>query len=249
MRSMVRVAALLGLAGAVLSGCGAISQQAWLEVGAPPESEALVALPESFGAGGAGLRVRVQDRSELEEYAAYDGSSGRAEFLYVAATDGRYALEDGFNVDAALDQFAYPRGRVRGLGPSAETAVGSIGVFHRRFDLAAAEPRSCVGIKASWDDVAYDPRRRPAKLLLGYYCAAPNVALDDAAIERLVAGLRLRPPPDVALRGTPAETRAALLREARGGEEGEARGVPDFPLNLARHYEDKDRVGLLELAD
>lgn len=244
MRPIARAVALLGLAGTVVSGCETISQQAWLEVGSPPESEALVALPESFGPGGAGLRVRVQDRSELEEYAAYDGSSGRAEFLYVATTDGRYALEDGFNVDAALEQFAYPRGRVHELGPSAATAVGPISVFHRRFELAAAEPRSCIGIKASWDDVAYDPRRRPGKLLLGYYCAAPNVVLDDAAVERLVGNLRLRPPPDVALRGTPAETRAALLRAARGGEAG---GVPDFPLNLARRYQDKDRVGLLEL--
>ena len=247
MRSMARAAVLLGLAGSMLLGCEAITKQAWVEVATPPESEALVALPPSFGQGGAASRVRVHDRSEVEEYAAYDGPAGKAELLYAAAIDQRYALEDGFNIAEALDLFAYPSGRVQALGPSGSASVGPISVFHRRFDLAA-ETRSCVGIKAAWDDVAYDPRRRPAKLLVGYYCAAPGAALDDAAIERLVGGLRIKPPPDARPRQTPAEARDALLREARGDAVEAARGVPDFPLDLARRYQDKDMVSALELA-
>ncbi|MGD9538493.1 MAG: hypothetical protein AB7P52_12960 [Alphaproteobacteria bacterium] len=244
---MIPTAALLGLACSTLVACETVMRQAWVEVSEPAESEALVALPSSWGGGDAGLRVRFHDRSEIEEYAAYEAAGARAELFHAATIDDRYALEDGLNIEKALDLFAYPSGRVHALGPSAAVEVGRASVFHRRFEIAA-EQRACIGLKAAWDEVSYDPRHRPARLLVGYYCAAPNVALDDASIERLVGDLRIKPPPDAAPRDTPEAARDALFRRARGDDTEAARGVPDFPLRLARRYQDEDGTDAPDLA-
>jgi hypothetical protein len=76
-----------------------------------------------------------------------------------------------------------------------------------------------------------------------------NESNEDAAVERLVRGLRLGPPPESGPQDTPAAARDSLFRLARGEGADGIGGVPDFPLNLARHYQDRDRVGLLELGD
>lgn len=237
MPKSVRIVVVLMLALIGLSGCAMIAKQGAVSIAEIDEDVGLVRLSAPWTEGVTVRRIRYVDNTELEEYALYDGPAGRAELFYAAVTDDRYALADRLNISLAIERFAFVRGRAVDIGPSSEMSSGPALIFYRPFRLEGVA-RSCLGFKAAWDDVAYDPERRPSKLFFGYHCAAADTSPDREAIERAITRFVFTPMPEVRLAASPPEVEKVALDLARGAARGSEFGIPDFPLLLARPYQE-----------
>ncbi len=242
-RPIRRVARLL-LASVGLTSCVWIDTLGQPDIAEIDESLGLARLGPAWARDAVARRVRYLEPMEVEECAIYDGLSGRAELFVAAVTEDHYALADTLNIERAIERFSFLRERAADIGPSGRVSVGPAIVFYRAFYFPA-EARSCVGFKASWNDVAYDPERRPSALLFGYHCAAPGASLDAYTIEESIAEFEFGRPPEAPPVPPVPEVRAAALALARGTAGGGAIGLPDFPLLLARPYQEDDRTGPL----
>jgi hypothetical protein len=213
------------------------AKQSAVSIAEIDESVGLVRLSAPWVEDAAIRRVRYVDGTELEEYALYDGPAGRAELFYAAVTHDHYALADTLNIRLAIERFAFVTGRAVDIGSSGETSSGSVLIFYRPFRLESAA-RSCLGFKAAWDDVAYDPERRPSKLFFGYHCAAVGTSPDQEVIETAITRFVFAPVPEMRPAASPPEAEKAALDLARGTARGGDSGIPDFPLLLARRYQE-----------
>lgn len=237
MYGSIRSTMLLVLATAGFTGCAWIDTLGQPDIAEIDESLGLARLGPAWAKDSVARRVRYLDLTQVEEYAFYDGPSGRTELFLAAVTEDHYALADALNIERAIKRFSFVGERAADIGPSGRVSVGPAMVFYRPFHLPAVA-RSCVGFKASWDDVVYDPERRPSALLFGYHCAAPGASLDTDVIEQSIAEFEFGRLPEAPPVPPAPEARAAALALARGTAGGGAIGLPDFPLLLARHYQE-----------
>jgi len=225
--------ALLGLM--LLGGCEAIAERGQPLIAEIPPADAALRL-DAAGAGSTRL-VRYADRNELEEYLAHEDGEMRAELLFIAATDDRYALVDRLDIEGALARFAYVAGRHGPLGPSEAVDLGAVRGFYRTFELAA-ENRHCIGLGAGWDERSDDPDRRPSKLLFGYLCTSPGAPLPPVVARELAERAFARRLPDDPYAVTAMVEGEPALGLAREGPSSDG-GVPDFPWLFARHYQEE----------
>ena len=162
-----------------------------------------------------------------EDYYRFEQAPLAGELVQlVANTADMYALEDPLTVDRAIRKFANNKGA--SIDDELHRLDGAQGlIFWRAFSVAASG-RNCAGFASTGGEDAFDPDNRPASVTFGYACTSG--ALTAAEVDRFLVGLEpvTLSADDAAAEGFIAANAAAPVDVRKA--------VPDWPLDLAQHY-------------
>lgn len=204
--------------------------------------------------GSAVRQVAYANPWEYEEYAGVQHNGLRLELVYVEQLGDNTAVEYPFTRQAMVQQWRHNAAQSIRWGDAARVPAPYTDFWFRRYSLVERR-QDCAAFDAEWDSPSLDPMIRPGKVIFGYLCAAPGVALGYGAIEQVLGGIGLRGitervrPGDPgrlargfgdASRTTPPE-RAAALALARSGFDASA-GVPGFPFDFVVTFPPGDGV-------
>ncbi|NQU61896.1 MAG: hypothetical protein HQ512_12255 [Rhodospirillales bacterium] len=228
-----------------------------------PEDKGLVV----FDSGPAGLtparRVQYSDNQQRVDYALFEGrkkaGSGRAELVYMEiAYNTIWSFEFPFIIADKVNAWNFSKGKPVEWGEAVQLETKLGWIFYRPYKLIGqltGDSRQCFGMSGEWDIAPGDNNHRPTRVMFGYYCAAPGVAVADEAMRSLAEGIGIR---GVTVRATGHADRiykfhgdveahfggpgasAKAVETARGINGGietaSSAGIGEFPFRYARQF-------------
>ncbi len=240
-----RPALLLCLGLAILAACTSLREGTVQEV--PREAAKLRVFAPAF-AGIEGEHVVYQspiareEHVRLTEAGAADGAGdgARAELVYIEARrfDTLVAAPPRLRAPMpALRTWPYNKTPIELTGPGRELLSQGRTLRYRPY-RHQADGRDCLALYSRWDRRLDDFQRRPAKLLFGYYCAAPGDILTPAEQARIAQSILIVRAPDAPLPDAGGDpTVVAEAGEGDGGMVAQPRiGHPGFPFGIVRHF-------------
>ena len=190
--------------------------------------------------------VVFTDMWQHEEYVLFEGGGAQAEIIYSAANErDTIALDYSYPLTPMIKTWNIASRHPVAFGEKGQTGAPLGAYFYQYFRLTDAN-RACVGFFTEWDLKDDDPQLRNGKVLFGYYCEKPGVALgepqvfeilDNIWIRGITARFDTRFQPVAPTGGPLAGTQGALAFATQGAG---GTGNANFPFDMASHYQDVD---------
>lgn len=198
-------------------------------------------------------RIKYADSRIIEEYVLYRSTQGQTELVYSETRPlfkNRTVLDFDKLVSTSVRMWRFNQGQPLEFTESF-TVDNDFATFWVQPYRQVAAGRNCAGFSSGWDIRMDDRDLRPSKIMFGYHCAPKGTAFDAGAATTFVKALQIRGvsvPMHVATaydlnKNTPAppkdmQTANMVLVQDGGG--GGIAGLPEFPLLIARVYNDFD---------
>lgn len=183
--------------------------------------------------------VVFTDRWQHEEYGLYQGGGAQSEIVLSLATErDDIVLNYELTVRRNIESWQFNRRHAIAYGE--RTTIGAIpfGEFDIHTYRLTGVNRDCFGFSNEWDRRPEDLRNRISKVLFGYYCEPPGVALsaqkildvtDALGVRGISAASRTRFAPAPNAQGSIVQTEA--LAFAQGTPAGT--GNVNYPFDMA----------------
>ena len=200
------------------------------------------------------LRIQFSDTREIEEYALYRGPNGQSEILFAETTPfnaHNTALDFDKLIAVSANMWRFNQGQNLVFGESVSVKT-DITMFWAQPYKQSASGRHCVGFSSQWDTCDEDPQFRPSKIMFGYHCSPKGQSFSakdgiDFVKSIDIRGIsvpgNIRSAYDLQKNGAPTPTRELQISNlvlAQDGGGGGVVGLPDFPLLIARTFNDFD---------
>lgn len=203
--------------------------------------------------GVAPTRVKYADSRIIEEYVLYRSSQGQTELLYSETKPlfkARTVLDFDKLISTSVRMWRFNQGQPLEFSESF-TVSNDFATFWIQPYRQTAAGRNCAGFSSRWDIRMDDREFRPSKIMFGFHCAPKGTTFDADAAAAFVKAIQVRGisvPMRVATaydlnKKTPAppkDTQVASLVLAQDGGGGGTAGLPEFPLLIARIYNNFD---------
>ncbi len=189
--------------------------------------------------------VVFTDIWQREEYALFQGGGAQTEIIYAAADErDTVVLVNGMTIERMVNTWNIARNHTVAWGNPGQAGAPLRAFFYQRFRLADVN-RNCFGFTSEWDQKSDDPYQRYTKILFGYYCASPGIAIAEAEIPGLLDNVWIRGITarfdarftPVAPSG-PGSSRAGATQFAKAGSRDT--GNAAFPFDMADYYNTAD---------
>lgn len=200
--------------------------------------DALVSLDIGEPLAQAPVFVTRADNAERQDYALIKGQDVQVELVYVTIVDEPVALAYPYTIESMIETWRMNRGQAKIWAASNKLDTVAGRFFYKRYRLGE-QGRDCAGFSREWDHPADDPFHRPGRVLFGYVCAAPGLALSDDRITTLLRHIHTKKESTSEPIAAPGAREAQALALARG-EGFAAQGNLSFPFDFARRYSDVD---------
>jgi len=188
-------------------------------------------------------RIMFADPSQREEYALFKSEGRVAEVIYITT---RHLHLDNLHLDSAMttDKIVSTWNFTKNVPPSESDSfwfdAGWTGMWVKPFTKNDTQ-QNCAGFNAEWDRPGDDIDQLPAKIMFGYFCEAPGMALTrDDVKKRLtevgVRGINIRLSGGGKIVDVPAIPETPTQSGLMSGVQQGPYGIPDFPYIMARTY-------------
>jgi len=196
-------------------------------------------------------RIQYTDNEQRIDYTLYKGNGAQGEFIFM---DRPYMLAVSFNfpftIRDKVETWNFSKGQAADWDRAVHmyTKLGQI--FYRPYRLTGVN-RACFGMSGEWDVDSADPKLQPTRIMFGYYCQPPGVALDNKKMLSLIDSIGLKGVTQRNVRYSdnvlhfhrdvaenfsgPQDSRRAMSM-AQGGGAGTSAGIVEFPFNYAEYY-------------
>jgi len=204
-------------------------------------------------------RIQYTDNEQRIDYALFKGNGAQGEFIFM---DKPYMLAVSFNFPFTIRDKVETWNFSKGQAAEWETAVRiytKLGFIHYRPYRLTGLNRACFGMSGEWDIAPGDPRLQYTRVMFGYYCQPPGVALEHEKMMSLIDNIGLKGVTqqdvkfsdnvlhfhrDVAENFSGPQAGRRAMSVAQGGGPGASAGIGEFPFNYAEYYtvgDDDDR--------
>ena len=196
-------------------------------------------------------RIQYTENEQRIDYALFKGNGAQGEFIFM---DKPYTLNVSFNfpftIRDKVETWNFSKGRAAEWEPAVQIRTKLGFIFYRPYRLPGLN-RACFGMSGEWDIAPGDPKLQYTRLMFGYYCQPPGVAMDNKKMLSLIDNIGLKGVTrrdvkfsdnvlnfhrDVAENFSGPRAASRALNVAQGGGPEASAGIGEFPFNYAEYY-------------
>jgi len=196
-------------------------------------------------------RIQYTDNEQRIDYALFKGNGAQGEFIFM---DKPYALNVSFNfpftIRDKVETWNFSKGQAAEWEPAVQIHTKLGWIFYRPYRLTGLN-QACFGMAGEWDIAPGDPKLQYTRIMFGYYCQPPGVALEREKMRALIDNIGLKGVTqrnvifsdnvlhfhrDVAENFSGPQAGRRAMSVAQGGGPGASAGIGEFPFNYAEYY-------------
>lgn len=196
-------------------------------------------------------RIQYTDNEQRIDYALFKGNGAQGEFIFM---DKPYTLNVSFNfpftIRDKVETWNFSKGQAAEWGTAVRINTKLGFIFYRPYRLTGLN-QACFGISGEWDLAPGDPKQQYTRIMFGYYCPPPGVALKYEKMRALIDNIGLKGVTqrdvkfsdnvmnfhrDVAENFSGPQAASRAISVAQGGGPGASAGIGEFPFNYAEYY-------------